>query len=545
VVEYQQRILDIPKARYINDPEIQDKMCDWILEFQKKDPQGFYNFLHKDMRNDKSLWTRVCLPHKVTYIPDYQYDLYNIHDRISGKNNTIDMAFVVVFRGGAKSSIKVFSVIHNLCYRLEAVQVLLSESEGQAEKDIIEMEDELMHNKVLLLLYGQLTGDKNPNVKKFTQTQFETIYGDYVIGCGWKTRIRGIRWKGRRPTLVLPDDFESETNTKTDTARNDIIQWITAQIIPLGSKHLKIMFSNTIVHPDSFMALMQSKYNDGSAPFDDDRTIYYERAISTNMLTGDNPVWEKMFNKEWIIKKKKFYAALNRLWFFYQEYYNIPGAGDMVRFDMSKLVEVDISIHNIKRFTWLENKTPDNKIQYLYVRTYSGTDPTSTVTSTSDPLCHLTLAITPTDFALILDIDIAKIKIEDQPKHVHKLNWLYKVHTNTIETYGYQLALEQYVKKEMIDKREPYIVKPFNENISKSKKYIVGIVPRWNSGKIGYIKGCRNIDILKSQAIRFRGLRSGKDDALDGLFLALLNAMKPPNVDVKKRLNELKRMKKH
>ena len=530
--------LPVPHNKY--DYGYEKRMMKWLKKLEPEEREE----LIVAMAGDKSLFARVCVPSIVREIPEFHYNLWNIHDRLSGSDASLTFAVTVLFRGAAKSTIKIISALHNIVYCIEKVQVFLSETEDQAQKDMIELQS-YIESDIIKMIFGNLSG-KNKTAK-WTTTEAEFANGMYLVCKGWKSKIRGIRWKGSRPTLVYADDFEGESNSETVALRGKLQKWIDAAILPSGDVNFKIMFMGTIVHEEAYLATMKKLAFKKMAPFDEPDAIYYEETIAANYL-GDNPAWGSRYNKKYIYKKYKYYKSVNRLWFFYQEYFNKPGKESEIKFDVTKLEEVDCTFHKLKNFCWIEMNNPyEDKPMKLPVYVYSGTDPNATTDEASDKFVHCTIAVTPSGYTLILDIFNEKIDIENHATTVHNLNDKFGVRRNTIETYSYQLALERYVQKIKLDRKGKYIIATFNENRSKTKKYITGILTPWNTGKIGYIKGCRNIDVLIEQAGSFSGSRSGKDDALDGLFLAMIDNIEPPEYDVDRQIRIIRneRRKKH
>ena len=82
----------------------------------------------------------------------------------------------------------------------------------------------------------------------------------------------------------------------------------------------------------------------------------------------------------------------------------------------------------------------------------------------------------------------------------------------------------------MLDSGEYYSFVEFNNGQSKKQKYLEGIDPVVNSGKLSYIEDCPNVDLLKNQMRKFSGGKRTHDDLIDGLFLALLHSY-PPSCD--------------
>ena len=76
-----------------------------------------------------------------------------------------------------------------------------------------------------------------------------------MIAKGAAQRLRGKKQLSTRYTGIILDDFESELNTKTPEARQQIKNWVTAAVYPAidFDKGGFLWCNGTIVHYDSFL----------------------------------------------------------------------------------------------------------------------------------------------------------------------------------------------------------------------------------------------------------------------------------------------------
>jgi len=439
---------------------------------------------------------------------------------------------IVCYRSAGKTFAKTTDVLHDICHQLEPVIYMIADTEGQAVKDLIEIKQEIESNEVLAFIYGNLKG-KSP----WGVTQIECSNGVYVSVRGTGSAIRGTKWKNTRLTKVVMDDFESEQNTDTEPKRERLNNWIDAQVMPAGGEMgtYTVIFYGTIVNEEAMLAKADPKIDPKTGVAANKTSIFHGRYGSflqvditeEDPITGKQvPTWPEMRGWDYINFWKKYYEDKKRLWFFYQEYYNIPATLSNPVFNLDMVTEVNAEVKRFDRFTYLEVYDKDDVVHLstpkkIPVNVFVGVDPSVVASADSDDTVLFTIGLTPSGKFIILDIVAEKIPIAEQAtkvlQHMDKWN---PTHT-TIETYAYQLALYEYVLKGVRAGGKPHVVFPFKESKSKSNKYKDGLIDPVNNGRVSYLSSCPNMDKFKEQARKFSGGITPHDDTLDGFFLSI------------------------
>jgi len=430
---------------------------------------------------------------------------------------------LVCFRSAGKTFCKTTMLLQDICHMKEAVIYMISDTEGQAIKDLIEIKQEIEANEVLRYIYGDLKGKAPWGV-----TQIECANGVYVSVRGTGSAIRGTKWKNTRLTKVVMDDFESEQNCNSQDKRERLQDWIDAQVIPAGGElgTYSVVFFGTIVNEEAMLAKANPKIDEKSL-FQGNLGAFLQVDITyKNDKDEDIPSWPEVRGWDFINHMKSYYEQRKRLWFFYQEYYNIPATMSNPVFKMEMIPEINASIKRFSKFTWIEVYEETDVLRQgkhidIPLNVYVGVDPSIVASADSDDTVLFTIGLTPKGKYVILDIVSNKIPIEEQADFVldHMDKW-HPTHT-TIETYAYQLVLYEYVLKGIRNGRTPHVVFPFKENKNKSTKYKEGLIEPINNGMVSFVKGCSNIDKFKEQGRKFSGGVTEHDDTLDGMFLAI------------------------
>ena len=156
-------------------------------------------------------------------------------------------------RGSAKSTN--FTLAYGLAvplFREQNYIVLLGSSEEMAAESLGEFSYELHDNEDIVREFG---------IKRFiTDTKTDIIvecndgYQFRFLGRGPGQKIRGRKWRGKRPGLLLFDDVEDDEQVETKEQRQKFLRWFfraAKQCIRLGGK---CRGHGTILHEDSMLS---------------------------------------------------------------------------------------------------------------------------------------------------------------------------------------------------------------------------------------------------------------------------------------------------
>jgi hypothetical protein len=472
--------------------------------------------LYDRLSKDTCFFAKVCFRHIVRDVPKFHEDIYTILD--SPKKYKA----LVVFRGAAKSTLKVIFACQRICNQIDPFVVFMSESEDQAIDDLRTLSDELCSNDIIQYLYFN---DKSPKGEIWATTKIELTNGTFVIAKGMNSRIRGTKHKAQRPTLVILDDFESKKNADTAEKRKDLVDTILSIILPMGDVGCEYIFLGTLPNNECFLATETRNEN---GIFRGSMGEFYKKELTYINEDGEEvPTWEARYNWEWINSKKAVFLSRGEIAKWNQEYYNIPESETDPILQMDMIKEIDASFHieyGIKYILYQGKK--------ILVNTFSGVDPACVTHAKSDRTCVFSVAILPNKQIVIIDIMADRIKISDQVLSVVKcLRNIQPIHC-TVETIGYQLSLKENLDKYSQDTREWYYYLEYKGNASKSKKFLEGLAVPINQGMVSYIAGCRGIEIFLNEGNCFYGGFREHDDTLDGFYLALNKHYAPADRDV-------------
>lgn len=476
--------------------------------------------LYHALDTDLCLFAKTVMGHIVKEVPKFHKDAYAIIDA------GYEYSAFVWARGLGKSTIShTIQATRDVCHAKEAHIVLLSETLDQASADLISVQDEIESNEIIHQLYGNLKG----NVWNIQSTEFAN--GCYICCRGYTSRIRGVKWKNVRPSKIILDDFESEQNSASADQRAEVQRWLYGRVLPATEvKTAKYQFWGTIVHPEAFLA----KCKDLSF-FKSPTGTYMEVPIETDGVAA----WGSRYPIKWINLTKDRYMAARQATLFYQEYYNRPALSGNPRFRPDMILPLDVKFDKYGTITYI---VADNgKKQPVY--TFIGVDPASSLSDAADFSIFTVVAALPgvTERKyLILDQVAERCTPTQQRDILFRLVEKYTPRLVTIETQGYQLALEDICREKMRTSGLYFPIKGFKTTKSKAMKWLLGLEPQINSGNVYRIAHLNLWGELEKQLVSYNENIREHDDCIDGLYLAVQNAYCPQPYDVDRAINDYK-----
>lgn len=225
------------------------------------------------------------------------------------------LAAVVAPRNHAKSTALTNTfILAAALFRFEPHIMLIGSSERLAMDALGEIALELRDNEDLREEFG---------VTKFiTDSKGEIVvacddgYEFRVLARAVEQRVRGIRWHGRRPGLIVGDDIEEDEQVENPDRRRKLSRWINRALIPMGRKGCKVRIHGTIIHQDSFLS---RAVHDPRSPW---KHLFYKAHKSFDDFS--EILWPQMFDAERLKEIRQTFISENDAGGYSQEYLNDP-----------------------------------------------------------------------------------------------------------------------------------------------------------------------------------------------------------------------------
>ena len=185
------------------------------------------------------------------------------------------------------------ALTHDYClatvlFRAESYIILIGATEEMAIEHLGDIKNELSENEELIRDFrvkGFVTEQKTDVI-----VECEDGYQFRIIARGAEQKIRGRKWKGRRPGLIICDDLEDDEQVENADRRRKFRKWFFRAAKQSLREGGKIRVHGTILHEDSLlMRLMKNKQWDARlykahSSFDEFTQILWEEQFSAERL---------------------------------------------------------------------------------------------------------------------------------------------------------------------------------------------------------------------------------------------------------------------
>jgi predicted phage terminase large subunit-like protein len=216
-------------------------------------------------------------------------------------------------RGHAKSTSFTHAYcLANVCFRIESYLIILGASEEKALEHLQDIATELRENDELRAEF---------KISKFLQD----TKTDIIVECtdGWcfrivargsEQKIRGTKWRGKRPGLIIGDDLEDDEQIENKERRKKLKRWFLRAAKQALRKGGRIRIHGTILHQDSLLALLMKAKSWNSR--------LYKAHKSVTDFSGR--LWPQQFSEDYFRRKKQEFVDMGDAPGYSQEYLNDP-----------------------------------------------------------------------------------------------------------------------------------------------------------------------------------------------------------------------------
>ena len=225
------------------------------------------------------------------------------------------LAAVVAPRRHAKSTALTNTfILAAALFRWESHIMLVGSSEKLAMDALGEIAMELRDNEDLREEFGI--------VKFIVDSKAEVIllcddgYSFRILARAVEQRVRGIRWNGRRPGLIVGDDIEEDEQVENSERRRKLSRWINRALIPMGRRGARVRIHGTIIHQDSFLA---RAVHGKASPW---KSLFYKAHQGFDDFS--NILWPEMFDERELRGIRQHFISENDAPGYSQEYLNDP-----------------------------------------------------------------------------------------------------------------------------------------------------------------------------------------------------------------------------
>lgn len=186
--------------------------------------------------------------HYVKYpTADFQKEIMYLLEK-----DPIENLFVVAFRGSGKSTIitTAYPIWSILGKQQKKFVLIFCQTKAQAKQHMMNLRRELEDNDVLKKDLGPFQEESDEwgsHSLVFSNSEAR------ITLASTEQSVRGLRHHQHRPDLIICDDVEDITSSKTREGRDKIYNWLRGEIIPAGDKQTRLVIVGNLLHEDSLL----------------------------------------------------------------------------------------------------------------------------------------------------------------------------------------------------------------------------------------------------------------------------------------------------
>lgn len=219
------------------------RLCDKYWDTDRDKLRRYLLAIFKRRENIHLFGWFIARPYFPLETPPFHKEIL---DLISDKDNR--RVGVIAPRGHAKSTtVDMTYPLWAGCFEQEEFVVIISDTYTQAAEFINALKDEFENNPKIKWLFGNMKGDD------WQDGEFVLSNGIKYAAKGSGMKIRGIRHRHTRPTLMIFDDIENDENIKSAEQRQKLYHWFTKAAIPALARGGRAVVIGTILHFDSLV----------------------------------------------------------------------------------------------------------------------------------------------------------------------------------------------------------------------------------------------------------------------------------------------------
>jgi predicted phage terminase large subunit-like protein len=387
--------------------------------------------------------------------------------------------------------------------------MIVSDSEGQAVSQLKEIKNEFYENEELCRDFGFRGFLKDTDTEIILE--FSDGYQVRILARGSEQRLRGLKWRGKRPNLLLCDDLEFDEIVENPERLKKFKNWFFKQLLPGGAKDCLIRIVGTILAFNSLLADLQK----------DSAWTSHLWAAHESFDDFSNILWPARWPEEDLREERQIYINQGKSDAYSQEYLNMPVAEGNQLFVKEDMIE--IPGQHYRDWETDPGKRP--------VNFYASVDFAISEEQTADNTV-ITIATVDSDRNLdIIDVRKGRWNSKTVIDEMFLAHEEYEPEMWFVEKGAIQKAIGPFLSEQMAVKNiyfDLHMMTPSKSKVTRSKS----IQARHKAHRVRYDKTADWYEYAEQEMTKFP--RSKHDDFVDTMSqfgLALDEIITPPSED--------------
>ncbi len=213
-------------------------------------------------------------------------------------------------RGHAKTS----AITHAYCiacmlFGFRDFCLIISDTEGQAIQFLNDIKIELKENEAIERDFGFMKFTKDTETEIIVSCDVGVFK---IVAKGAEQKVRGLKWRNKRPNLILVDDLENDESVMNKERREKLRNWFFNALLPCGADKCLYRVVGTVLHMDS---LLERLLND---------PLWNSRRFQAHNPDFSKILWPEKFPRERLQQIRAQYYSQGNPEGYSQEYLNVP-----------------------------------------------------------------------------------------------------------------------------------------------------------------------------------------------------------------------------
>ena len=233
-------------------------------------------------------------------------------------------AAVAAPRGHAKSTALTHDfALATALFRVEDYIVVVSATEDLAIQHLGDMATELRENEDLIRDFQ--IAKPVTDAKTDIVVRFKDGHECRFIAKGSGQKMRGIKWRGKRPGLIVCDDLEEDEQVESRDRRLKFGRWFRRALLPCLRRGGKVRMHGTILHEEALLArVIRGKVDESGASLGKRswKTLLFKAHKAFDDFTSI--LWPEQFSEQRLREIQDEFVSDGDAAGYSQEYLNDP-----------------------------------------------------------------------------------------------------------------------------------------------------------------------------------------------------------------------------
>ncbi len=378
--------------------------------------------------------------------------------------------------------------------------LIVSSTESLAIEFLGDIKAELEENEALRQEFGVKTFLKEKETNVVCQMNDGHQFRIQVKGS--EQKVRGRKWRGKRPDLIICDDLEGDEQVMNPERREKFRRWFMNALSPCGSDTCSIRVVGTILHLDSMLQRLLG---------DPTWTSLLFRAHNHDW---SEILWPEKFSKERLLEIRAGYEAQNNLDGWSQEYLNQPVATSNTYFNKDYFF--DFERDDDKETVWIKDRGKMWSPRLPNLEYFAAADFAISEKEKADYTVIMVAGVDPDGHIYIVDVRRGRWDTTAIVEELIATQRMWKPNVYTFESGQISKAIEPYLVTEL--RRQNVYMNYIPKTPTKSKimrgRSIQGMV---KSGLVKFDKKASWYPDLENELLTISdsGPRGAHDDQFD------------------------------